>query len=202
MVRNFRTWKLGSTFASALMLSAVLTAGAAPASGAQTATQPTPGSQPDAGQEYCWLNGDSGTMQCFTSEAEMNTAMEQPTRETMQEPQLKAASPGPEPTPQLQMRSATADQQVVGRFYRDAGYEGGYVVISRSGGCSSGTHIADLSGYPGWNDTVSSFVAGSGCRIGLYDDSDLSGSFYGHYRSSSYVGYLNDRASSARFIAG
>ncbi len=197
-MRNFRTWKLGSTFASALMLSAVLTAGAVPAPGAQ----PTPGDQPSAGQEYCWLNGDSGSMQCFTSEAEMNTAMQQPALEATQEPQLKAAGSGSEPTPQLQTGSATSDQRVVGRFYRDAGYEGGYLIISRSGGCSSGTHIADLSGYPGWNDTVSSFIAGSGCRIGLYDDSDLSGSFYGHFRSSSYVGNLNDRASSARFIAG
>lgn len=185
-MRHIRIWKLGGTFACALMVAAVLTAGATPPAD----------ETPSAGQQYCWLNADSGAMQCFSSEAGMNTARQAATADR------GVIQPKSGSTPQLQMGSAGAGQEVVGRFYRDAGFTGGYLLISRNGGCSTGTHTADLSAYPGWNDTVSSFIAGSGCRIGIYDNANLTGSFLGNYRSSNYVGSLNDRASSALFTAG
>lgn len=179
----------GRTVTAAVALVAALTAGAAPAMAAES---PGP-TKPAGDQRFCWLNADTDKMQCFGTEAAMTAAMQQGARTGQIAPQSSA--------PLLQTRSYQPEQKVVGRFYRDINFSGGYLMISRSGGCGSGYHSADLSAYPGWNDTVSSFISGSGCRIGIFDNSNLTGDFHGNYRSDAYVSDLNDRASSAHFVA-
>lgn len=180
--------------AALMSVLAALVFSAGPALGAGTEAPTKPAGQ----QQFCWLNADTDQMQCFGSEAEMNQAM----RGSAATGQIQPKSSTPQSSPQLlQSRSFQPEQQVVGRFYRDINFGGGYLMISRSGGCGSGYHSADLSAYPGWNDTVSSFIAGSGCRIGLFDNSNLTGDFHGNYRSDAYVGRLNDQASSAHFVA-
>ncbi|HET7415170.1 MAG TPA: hypothetical protein VFI97_05680 [Arthrobacter sp.] len=187
------------TVTSVAALTAALTAGAVPALGAGTEA----GAKPAHGQQYCWLNADTDQMQCFATEAAMKQAMRgsSGTGQIAPEQSAPRGSTPQGPTPMLQTRSFQPEQQVVGRFYRDINFDGGYLMISRSGGCGSGYHSADLSDYPGWNDSVSSFVAGSGCRIGLFDNSNLTGDFLGNYRSDAYAGRLNDQASSAQFVA-
>lgn len=182
---------LTAAVTSALAVSAVPALGA----GAEATNKP-------AGQQYCWLNADTDKMQCFESEAAMNQAMSGGAGTGQIQPKSSAPQEtGQGSTQLLQPRSFEAGQQVVGRFYRDINFGGGYLMISRAGGCGSGYHSADLSAYPGWNDTVSSFIAGSGCRIGLFDNSNLTGDFLGNYRSDAYAGRLNDQASAAQFVA-
>jgi hypothetical protein len=195
--------KLGRAVTSVAALTAALTSAltvsAVPALGAGTEAATKPANQ----QQFCWLNADTDKMQCFGSEAGMNQAMRSGAGTGQIQPQ---SSTPRSTTPQgstrlLQSRGFQPEQKVVGRFYRDINFDGGYLMISRSGGCGSGYHSADLSDYPGWNDTVSSFVAGSGCRIGLFDNSNVTGDFHGNYRSDAYAGRLNDQASSAQFVA-
>ncbi len=162
------------------------------------AAQSPASTKPAGDQRFCWLNADTDNMQCFETEAAMTQAMQQGTGTGQVAPEGSAEQRA---APMLQSGSEQSKQRVVGRFYRDINFHGGYLVISRSGGCGSGYHSADLSAYPGWNDSVSSFVAGSGCRIGIFDNSNLSGDFYGNYRSDAYATPLNDRASSAQFVA-
>lgn len=181
----------GRAATAVVALTAAFTVGAVPAAGAGTA----PTGEPAGGQQqFCWLNADTDHMQCFGTEAEMNQAMRSSGSSTGEVAPRSS-------TPQLQTRSFQPGQRVVGKFYRDIDFGGEYLMISRSGGCGDGQHSVNLGEYPGWNDSVSSFIAGSGCRIGLFDNSNLTGDFHGNYRSGSYVGQLNDRASSAHFVA-
>jgi len=84
------------------------------------------------------------------------------------------------------------------KLFEDSQYRGDalYITGYLAEGCSGG--YSKSGNLPGdWNDRVSSFYSYLGCRVKLYQHSGLTGSTYGPYTYSSWVGSsFNDQASS------
>lgn len=87
------------------------------------------------------------------------------------------------------------------KLFEDSNYRGDilYITGSLAGGCGNG--YSKTGNLPGdWNDRVSSYYSYLGCRVKLYQHTGLSGSSYGPYTYSSWVGSFNDEASSYALV--
>lgn len=154
-----------------------------------------------ASEESCWLNTDTGELRCYSSNADLEAALASrgielvDTAAPTQSARIAARDEGFAATSATTMSSA----YIYARLYADANYKGAvmYVTGTNSAGCNAG--LVSQSNMPsGWNDRVSSFTTGYGCRVRLSEHSNQGGSHYGPYASAASLGTFNDKASSYR----
>lgn len=143
----------------------------------------TAGTDSTAVARYCSLDITKAELRCHNTAEELSRALE-----------LAGVGTG-KARPPVQ---TTAQVSVIGTIYDDVGYGGGYLNIVGNPCYYGYTDFIDLT-WSGWNDRLSSFIGGSGCRLYLHDNSNGTGAGYGWASSSSWVGTMNDRTSSISF---
>lgn len=153
----------------------------------------TAAKDPASAAKYCSADVTRQTLQCHDTPEELNRSLE-----------LSGVDTGKtaKGTEGLRLQSeSTATAQaasVIGTIYDNSGYGGGYLNIVGNSCWSGYRDFIDLT-WTGWNDRLSSFIGGSGCRLYLHEHSNGTGAGYGWYASSSWVGTMNDRTSSISF---
>lgn len=129
-----------------------------------------------SGQEtplpYCNLNLDTMVETCAPTEAEL-----------------------------IQKTRAARATYILAYMYDNAGNTGSYYTISNSSPCDTNSDVDFSVANVGttWNDRISSWTGFAECQIRVYENASYTGSSYGAYTSSSYVGdAMNDRTTSIR----
>jgi hypothetical protein len=145
----------------------------------------TAAKDPKSAARYCSADVIKHELQCHDSPEKLSRSLE-----------LSGVDTG---KAGLRLQSeATAQASVIGTIYENSGYGGGYLNIVGNSCWSGYTDFIDLT-WTGWNDRLSSFIGGSGCRLYLHENSNGTGAGYGWTSSSSWVGSMNDRTSSISF---
>jgi hypothetical protein len=133
--------------------------------------------------QACWLNADTGALQCFADSAELADAVLAQTGGPLVRQADAAARP-----------AGTLATFVIADLYLNISYGGGITSITSSSStvCASGTVTGSLTG--GANNTTSSFKSYLGCTTTLFDGIQ-SGTSYTAVNAPG-LGAMNDKASS------
>lgn len=151
----------------------------------------TAAKDPTSAAKYCSADVTKQKLQCHDTPEELNRSLE------LAGVDAGKAEKGKEGF-RLKSEASAQATSVIGTIYDNSGYGGGYLNIVGNPCWSGYTGFIDLT-WTGWNDRLSSFIGGSGCRLYLHEHSNGTGAGYGWAASSSWVGTMNDRTSSISF---
>jgi hypothetical protein len=146
----------------------------------------TAAKDPAAAGSYCSLDITTRVLQCHETAEELSRSLE-----------LAGVATG-DTAPRMEAQASTQQASVIGTIYEHSGYGGGYLNIVGDSCWAGYTDFIDLT-WTGWNDRLSSFIGGSGCRLYLHENWNGTGAGYGWASASSWVGSMNDRTSSISF---
>jgi hypothetical protein len=183
---SVRTRALAATI-TALTAALVLAAGPA------NAAAPARGSA-DASAEACWLDADTGRLQCFDSEADLDAAVLAQTGSALVE--VKAA-------PDATARAAFGARAsyVAIRVYDGASYGGASTTVSTTNAalCTTGPGLS-ANFLASWNDRVSSWHTYLSCTTRVYVDAGQTGTYHGYVVDAPALGAVDNRGTSYSII--
>lgn len=142
----------------------------------------------DSSPDACWLNADTGVVQCFDDAAALDAAVLAQTGGQL----VRETSPFARPAGVL----AT---YVMAELFVNSSYGGAAHVVSSTSStiCTTGAgKTGNLIGI--YDNTVSSLKTYIGCQVRLYENAGLTGSSFGPVTTTSLLTGFNDRASSFR----
>jgi hypothetical protein len=172
----------GAVAAGALALAIVGLAG----SGAQAAT-PT-------AHRSCSLDLGTGTTVCVPAGQDLNAAV-------LTQAHLRVVVPGGavgRTTSAVAVAESVQTVYVQAQLYSYSNYGGAMFQVTNSSACNGSTvyQLTDLANY-GFDNDTDSFRSFNNCSTKLWDGANLSGTSYGYYVNSTYVGdAMVNRASS------